>query len=81
LRLLVAVSAETDYLFFFFAGFFAAFLAGFFLAFMMSGPSIVNPNEESRIKFDSVRTSHNLVRIKVSIKRNFPVTTIENFDR
>jgi hypothetical protein len=36
---------EIDYLFFFFAGFFAAFLAGFFLAFMMIRPSIVNPNE------------------------------------
>jgi hypothetical protein len=35
---------EIDYLFFFFAGFFAAFLAGFFLAFMMIRPSIVNPS-------------------------------------
>jgi hypothetical protein len=38
------ISAEIDYLFFFFAGFFAAFLAGFFLAFMMIRPSMVNPN-------------------------------------
>jgi len=72
---------ETDYLFFFFAGFFAAFLAGFFLAFMMIRPSIVNPSQKSRIGFDSVGTPNNVVRIKRGYKRIFPVTAIEIFDR
>jgi hypothetical protein len=45
LRLLLEVSAETAYLFFFFAAFLAGFFAAFFLAFMIRCPSIVNPNE------------------------------------
>jgi len=48
---------------------------------MIRCPSIVNLNEWSRIGFDSVRTSINLVRIKVGFKRIFPVTTIDIFDR
>jgi hypothetical protein len=73
------------YLFFFLAaGFFAAaFLAaGFFaLAFMVFVLPFVNPNDKSRIGFDSVGTLTNLVRINPVHKRNFPVTPIGNFDR
>lgn len=76
---------ETDYFFFFFAaGFFAAaFLAGFFAlaAAMLVVLPLVNPNTKSRIGFDSVGTLTNLVRINPFHKRNFPVTTIGNFDR
>jgi hypothetical protein len=51
------------------------------LAFMVFVLPFVNPNDKSRIGFDSVGTLTNLVRINPVHKRNFPVTPIGNFDR
>jgi hypothetical protein len=76
--------AGNSYFFFFAAGFLAAFLAaGFFAALAMCFVlQIITPGVSARLAYPTRgRVDRNVVRIKSRFKRNFPLTTIEIFDR